>query len=174
VNLTTFSFTLTTFFLGYGFNIQHPNPLIFLLPILVLALLLVKISNSIYIIFTISVYIRVFLESDPASKWETNISNFRANLRKQKHFNPLTLFSELHFAVSATAMGAICILISLLYSSLWYQYLISVMVAVGWAIYCIIMWRPIWYVNSGLYEQEAEKVFRQLKAIDNTSNPKAE
>ena len=61
-----------------------------------------------------------------------------------------------------------------LYSSLWYQYLISVMVAVGWAIYCIIMWRPIWYVNSGLYEQEAEKVFRQLKAIDSTSNPKAE
>jgi hypothetical protein len=35
---------------------------------------------------------------------------------------------------------------------------------------------PAWSMArlTGINEQEAEKVFRQLKAIDNPSNPKAE
>ena len=62
VNLVTFAFTATVALIGYNLTAGNSNPAIFLLPLLILALLLVQLNNSLYTIFTISIYIRVFIE----------------------------------------------------------------------------------------------------------------
>lgn len=163
VNLAAFTFTAASAAIGYGFTAQNTNPIIFLLPVLILGLLLVQINNSIYTILSVSVYIRIFIEDGSDRKWERAISTLRSILRKRKRYNPLTLFTEIHYAVAAIVMGLICIVLSLLYSSSWYQYTISIIVALGWLTYCVVMFRPIAYANSGLYEQELERDFGQIK-----------
>ena len=163
VNLATFAFTATAAFIGYGFTAQNPSPLVFLLPLLILALLFVQLNNSILTIFSISVYIRVFIEAESNSpKWKTTISALRDALRKQGRFNPLKWLTEVHFSIAAILMGAICIY---LYSQSSSQYFVSIIFAGLWAIYCIPNFLSIWHVNSGAHEQELGEYFKQLAVL---------
>jgi hypothetical protein len=61
INVVTFTFTATAAIIGFAFTAH--NPMIFLLPILILWLCLVQLNNTMYSVFTISVYIRKFIES---------------------------------------------------------------------------------------------------------------
>jgi Ni,Fe-hydrogenase I cytochrome b subunit len=119
VTLTTFAFTATGALVGYALSANEPGsqlahasyPFIFLLPLLILGLLIVQLTNSLYTIFTISGYIRIFIESEyEIPKWETDIGAFRFYLRKKKPFkmltpyNPLTFFSDFLYALAAFLM----------------------------------------------------------------------
>ena len=45
-NITTLVFTATAVIIGWGFTAQNPNPIVFLLPLLLLALLLFHLINT--------------------------------------------------------------------------------------------------------------------------------
>jgi hypothetical protein len=175
VKMVTFTFTVTAVLIGYGF--ASKNSLAFLLPVPILALLLVQLNNWLYTIFTISVYIRVYIEPEHSiPKGETDIGTLRDKLRKEKPFdelknyNPLTVFAARLYADAAAGMGVICIILTLAYASLWYEYLVSGIVAVGWIIACLILFRPITFVNSGKYESELRPILEEQKRGPGTGN----
>ncbi len=170
VNLVSFAFTASVALIGYSLVASTPNPLVFLLPLLILALLLVQLNNTGYTIFTISVYIRVFIERRyNIPPWETQISTLRSVLRKTRPFDPLrpyspvTLYDTVLYAVAATVMGGICIGLSYFNSGQLPEQLITVAVAAVWVAICVFAFRPLLYVNSGKYEEDLEKEWTALK-----------
>ena len=90
VNLVAFAFTATVALIGYALATMAPGTtgalsgapvsltgstsLMFLLPLLILALLFVQLNNTIFTIFNISIYIRAFIEPRyNIPKWEIRI-----------------------------------------------------------------------------------------------------
>jgi hypothetical protein len=167
VNLVAFGFTATVALIGYNFTATKPNAWLFLLPLLILGLLFVQLNNTIYTIFTISIYIRVFIEREyDLPRWETNISALRSYLRDKKPFkllrpyNPVTMFDGLLYALATTGMGFVCI------GLFWYTsqaMLTAIILAVSWLGGCVLLFRPLKFVNTGRYEEELEQVWQQLK-----------
>src|SRR3989304_2602969 len=90
VHMAAFVFTATTLIIGYGINAK--SPFVFLVPLVLLALLLFQLRNAQDSILTISVYIRVFIESkrDSGQHWETTIDTLRDKLRNEGRFLSLT------------------------------------------------------------------------------------
>lgn len=177
VNLVAFAFTATGALIGYALITTTsnttgtaPTSLIFLLPLLVLALLFVQLNNTIYTIFTISVYIRVFIERKyDIPKWEIRISDLRSRLRKNKPFkslrpyNPVTMFDAALYAIATALMGLVCVGLSLYFAKSSLEYSIATAFAAGWMVICVLLFRPLWFVNSGKYEEELEKIWQELK-----------
>jgi len=106
VNLTAFVFTATAAIIGYGITAE--SPFVFLVPLVLLTLLLFQLRNSLHTILTISVYIRVFIESkkDVGQYWETAIDVLRNKLRNERRFRSLT---DVIFARFTAVMGLFCI-----------------------------------------------------------------
>ena len=169
MNLAAFAFTASAAIIGYGFNVQEPKPLIFLLPLLILGLLVVQLNNSVYTIFTISVFVRVFIEpEDEIPKWETNIGALRTLLRKKpfeglKSYNPITVLNAAIYVIVAALMGVICLFLSLSFATLWYERLLIAISAILWGIICNILFRPLAFINSGKFEEECEIAFKLSK-----------
>src|SRR5690242_7834321 len=104
-NITTLAFTATAAIVGWGFTSQGADPIVYLLPLLLLALLLFHLINTLSTILRISVYIRVFIESNKRTGqyWETAISALRHKLRQERRLNP---FTEVIFADFTALTGA--------------------------------------------------------------------
>jgi hypothetical protein len=131
-----------------------------------------------YTIFTISVYIRNFIEPKyNIPKWETEINALRAHLRMTKPFeplswiNPIISLDQYHYARAIIWMGAICIGLCILNAYYWslpvYEIIVAVTVAciasVFWAITCARLLQPIKFINSGEFESKLEISWTGIK-----------
>lgn len=169
VNFVAFGFTATAAILGYGFTSHstnpNANPLVFLVPILVLGLILVQLNNSISSILTISVYIRVFIEcKSDGPKWETTIDTLRNHFRKQKRFRLVTILTEIQYALASIGMGIICVLLAFYYDPSKQYYRISAIVGLAWLAWGIVWFRPLLRATSGQFERDLEEAYKELKA----------
>jgi hypothetical protein len=182
VNLVTFAFTAAAALMGFGFTAKDATSLVFLLPLVLMALLMVQLDNSIYNILTLSVYIRVVLErQNDMPKWETDIGNLREHLRDTKSeapkllkpFNPVTLFDSLVFAASAAAMGVICIVLSFSFAHFCFERWVSFVAAAGWIITCVILLRPVLFANSGEYERKLASTLKGETPAGSPDSPVA-
>ncbi|HEX9989078.1 MAG TPA: hypothetical protein VGE45_11455 [Chloroflexia bacterium] len=176
VNIVTFGFTATAAIIGFGFTTQSPpslTALIFLVPLLMLALILLQVNNSIYTILTISVYIRVFFEEDENNglHWERTISDLRTSLRhniftrkpqtktrRPFHLLPVTLLTELWYLVASVAMAVICIALALSYDTSGQYWTVIIMSAILWLIVCTPT--SIWIMKAVLGDYEDKMVQR--------------
>jgi hypothetical protein len=61
-NMVSFALTVTVALIGYG--LTNANALIFLVPLLMLALILIHLVRNIYAILRITSYIRLFIEPE--------------------------------------------------------------------------------------------------------------
>ncbi|MBI3941568.1 MAG: hypothetical protein HY326_01025 [Chloroflexi bacterium] len=161
ININTLVFTVTAVIIGAGVTAQKPYPIVFLLPLSILALLLFQLNNTLSTILTISVYIRVFIESneDVDQHWETTINELRNKLRSKRRFRSLT---EVIFARFTAIMGAICLVLSFLYSTLWYEYLAVGVAAILWLIICISVLRQLGYKDTGQFEKDIKEELEQI------------
>jgi len=170
VNLTTFVFTATAAIIGYGLTAK--NPWVFLVPLALLTLLLFQLRNSLRSILEISVYIRVFIESnkDFGQYWETTIDALRDKLRNEKRFRSLT---DVIFARFTAMMGAICIGLYFLFSTLWEfntlceRWLVTGIAAILWLVISFAILRALVDADSGHYEKvlkrDFEEIYKRLK-----------
>jgi hypothetical protein len=177
INLVTFTFTATAAILSFGFTAK--NPMIFLLPIVILWLSLMQLSNSMYSVFTISIYIRKSIEgTTDVAKWEQDISSLRTYLRERRpisalrYFNPIISFDVYHYAKAIIVMGIACIGLCVWYATFWpdlkdneivMSYLASFFGAIFWATRSIKLFEPIAFINSGKFEKELPGVWNDAK-----------
>jgi hypothetical protein len=177
INMITFTFTATIVILGYGFS--EKSPLIFLLPIIILWLSFMQLNNTMYGVFTISVYIRKSIEGrNNIPKWEQDISELRAYLRERrpipplKYFNPIISFDAYHYAKAIIVMGIACIALCVWSATVWDQltineivlsYIASYYGAIFWATRSMKLFDPIAFINSGKFESKLQEEWEKLK-----------
>jgi hypothetical protein len=166
VNLSTLAFTATAIIIGYGFTAPHPRPIVFLVPLLLLTLLLFQLVNSCRTILTISVYIRSHIEKRNRyvqQRWETAVSMLRRKLQHEERFHPLT---ELIFAIFTALTGAICILLFLVFTTLyptgWFEYVALAIAVVAWPIICIVSLLDLIKANHGSFERKVRGHFKNI------------
>jgi len=159
VSLTAFVFTATAAIIGYG--ISAKSPFVFLVPLALLSLLLFQLRNSLHSVLTISVYIRVFIESkkDVGQHWETTIDALRKKLRNERRFRSLT---DVIFARFTALLGTICIGLYLLNSTSSERWWVAGITATLWLIICLTIRRAFADADSGHYEEVVKSDFEEI------------
>lgn len=180
LRFVSFSFAATTVILSFAFT--QESSLLFLVPLLVLTLVLFQLNDSAHSLVRITVYIRVFLESnDPDLNWETTIYELRDKLRRQpfpadaepRIFRRIVrspLFGTLSHEVAAIALGFISILLAALYVDSWYEYVLCGVVAVFWVIASAGTHTQLRDVESGDYEKYLESLWLPSNDNDNQAS----
>jgi len=89
-NMVSFALTVTVALIGYG--LTNGNALIFLVPLLMLALILIHLVRNIYALLRITSYIRLFIEPEEKDlKWETYMLQFRTQERNRSTSFPSSI-----------------------------------------------------------------------------------
>ena len=182
-NLVTLTLTVTGAIIGFGFTSDSQIPLIFLLPLLIIWLSLMQLANSLYTVFTISVFIRKFIEAkSDVAKWETEISSLRRHLRGNKkdfkplqRFNPITTLYVYQYGRALFWMGIICIFLCFSSSYYWKQSGVEFYVSVIASDLSLIFWLFVWwwrlrdpirFVSNGDFEKELETKWPEYSKDD--------
>jgi hypothetical protein len=170
-NMVSFALTVTVALIGYG--LTNANALIFLVPLLMLALILILLVFNYYSVLRIASYIRLFIELEEEDlKWETYMRKFRTEAGSRKyalHAGPTLPSYELVLFVT----GWICIVLAFFYAR-GYQFLVPTVVAVLWLLFWIIVRRWINYQTSGQLERDFDGIWAEVaKAVNESTEDKS-
>jgi hypothetical protein len=165
-NMVSFALTVTVALIGYG--LTNSNALIFLVPLLMLAMILIHLVRNIYAILRITSYIRLFIEPEEKNlKWETYMRQFRTEEKDRKYFIPIqhTLPS---YELVLFVTGWICIVLAFFYAK-GYQLLVPIVIAVLWLLFWIVVRRWINYQTSGQLERDFDAIWTEVAKVVNES-----
>jgi hypothetical protein len=164
--LVTFAYTATAVIFAAGLGLQTKQvtePLIFLVPLIVLAAVLIQLDTGMYQLLRIAVYIRLVFEQNPTNElqWETGLYRLRGSLRQASH-SWFSIFPTQPYVATTIFLGIICIVFDLVNDSGISGRLIALGAAVVWVVFSIYIWLNLRRAFSGALERELEKLWRQV------------
>lgn len=165
-NMVSFALTVTAALIGYG--LTSKNALVFLVPLLMIALTTIHLVRNIYSILRIASYIRSFIEpKEDNFKWETYMRQFRAEERKRKH--PIHVRHTLpSYELVLVLTGWICVVLAFLHAES-YQLIAVSIVAVLWLLFWVVVHRWISYETSGQLERDFDTIWAEVAKVVNQS-----
>jgi len=171
-NMVSFALTVTAALIGYG--LTSGNALVFLVPLLMLALTLILLVRNIYSILRIASYIRLFIELEEKDlKWETYIRQFRTTAERSRKYSIHVRYTLPSYGLVLLVTGWICIVLSLFYAKD-YQLVVPIVIAVLWLLFCILVNRWISYEASGQLERDLDAIWTEVaKAVNESTGDKS-